>query len=175
MVEMREKAEQMAKDLGIDYNFSQFVPFTSWTPSPSIHIDNAEYDLFCYSYRDILHSASMTAEQPWLDEASRMNPYTYNITMNADTGKKKGLKDGDVIEIESVAGRKVRGCLKLMEGQHPQTMAIAACTGHWARGLPTARGKGTNFEQLMEYDIQHVDPVTFGLETCVRVKVKKFA
>jgi hypothetical protein len=26
-------------------------------------------------------------EQPWLDEASRMNPYTYNVTMNTARGK----------------------------------------------------------------------------------------
>jgi len=30
-------------------------------------------------------------EQPWLDEASRMNPYTYNITINARTARKKGM------------------------------------------------------------------------------------
>ena len=52
-------------------------------------------------------------EQPWLDEASKMNPYTYNITMNVDTAKRKGLKDKDLIEIESSYGHKVKGTLKL--------------------------------------------------------------
>lgn len=102
-----------------------------------------------------------------------MNPYTYNITMNADTARKKGIEDGDIIEIETVYGRKVQGPIKLMEGQHTQLVGIAACSGHWARGLPIARGKGTNFDNLLEIDLDHVDPVSLNLETAVRVKVKK--
>tara|TARA_Y100000031_G_C8004068_1_gene284930 strand:+ start:115 stop:468 length:354 start_codon:yes stop_codon:yes gene_type:complete len=112
-------------------------------------------------------------EQPWLDEASRMNPYTYNITMNADAAKKKGLKDGDIVEIATAYSRKVEGVLKLMEGQHPQTMGIAACSGHWAKGQPIARGKGTLFDILLELDRKHVDPYSGNIETCVRVKVGK--
>ena len=50
-------------------------------------------------------------DQPWLDEASLMNPYTYNIAMNADTAKEKGLRDGDVVELESATGRKVSPAL----------------------------------------------------------------
>ncbi|MBI4296800.1 MAG: molybdopterin-dependent oxidoreductase [Chloroflexi bacterium] len=172
MVEMREKAEKIMKELGMDYDFTQFTPFISWTPC-WVHTDNQEYDLYCFSYRDTLHTGSSTMEQPWLDEASRMNPYTYTITMNTDAARTRGLKDGDIIEVESVSGRKVRGQLKLMEGQHPQTMGIAACSGHWAKGLPIAKDKGTNFDQLLELDLQHVDPVTWGIETSVRVKVRK--
>jgi molybdopterin-containing oxidoreductase family molybdopterin binding subunit len=112
-------------------------------------------------------------EQPWLDEASRMNPYTYNITMNLDTAKKKGIRDGDIVELESAAGRKVQGPVKLMEGQHPQTMGIAACSGHWAKGQPIARGKGTNFNVLLELDRKHLCPICLNIETAVRVKVRK--
>ncbi|MBI4296621.1 MAG: molybdopterin-binding protein, partial [Chloroflexi bacterium] len=172
MVEIKDKVQKTMKEAGIDYDFTQYTPFISWTPS-WIHGDNAEHDLYCYSYRDVLHTGSFTMEQPWLDEASRMNPYTYNITMNADTAKKKGLKDWDLVEVESVAGRKVRGRLKVMEGHHPRTMAIACTSGHWAKGMPIARGKGTNFDQLLEFDLQHIDPLNLGLEICVRVKVSK--
>ena len=52
-------------------------------------------------------------------------------------------------------------------------MGIAACSGHWAKGLPIAKGKGTNFDTLLELDLQHVDPVSWVIETSVRVKVKK--
>ena len=83
------------------------------------------------------------------------------------------MNDGDEVEIESISGRKVEGTLKLMKGQHPQTISIAACSGHWAKGMPIAKGKGTNFDILLELDLQHVDPVSLNLETCVRVKVRK--
>jgi molybdopterin-containing oxidoreductase family molybdopterin binding subunit len=114
-------------------------------------------------------------EQPWLDEASMMNPYTYNITMNIDTARAKGLKDEDIIELATPYGRKVKGTLRLMEGQHPQTVGIAACSGHWAKGQPIARGKGTNFDILLELDSKHVDPYSGNIETSVRVNVKKLA
>ena len=83
------------------------------------------------------------------------------------------IKDGDTIELETSHGRKVQGTAKLMEGQHPQTMGIAACSGHWAKGQPIARAKGTNFNILLELDLKHVDPVCNNIETAVKVKVRK--
>ena len=149
------------------------MPLISWFPCTIHKLDNPEYDLYCYSYRDVLHSGSATMEQPWIDEASRMNPYTYNITINADTARKKGIKDGDTIEVETYQGRKVAGSVKLLEGQHPQTVGIAATAGHWAKGQPIARGKGTNFDTLLPIDLEHMDPVCGNIETAVRVKVRK--
>ena len=52
-------------------------------------------------------------------------------------------------------------------------IGIAACSGHWAKGMPVAKGKGTNFNTLLEIDLKHVDPVCFNMETAVRVKVRK--
>ena len=93
--------------------------------------------------------------------------------MNRETGEKKGLKEGDIIEIESFSGRKVQGKLKFMEGQHPQVVGIAACSGHWAEGQPVARGKGTNFDVLLEMDSEHLDPTNGTIETCARTRVRK--
>jgi hypothetical protein len=56
---------------------------------------------------------------------------------------------------------------------HPQTISIAACTGHWAKGMPIALGKGVNFDILLELDLKHVDHVSLNLETAVRVKIRK--
>lgn len=173
MVDVGERMREITKEMGINLDLSQYTPLIKWTPCSIHRIDNDEYDMYCFSYRDILHTGSHTMEQPWIDEASRINPYTYNFTMNANTARKKGLKDGDEVEIESISGRKVEGTLKLMKGQHPQTISIAACSGHWAKGMPIAKGKGTNFDILLELDLQHVDPVSLNLETCVRVKVRK--
>ncbi|MBA7715560.1 hypothetical protein ES703_124611 [subsurface metagenome] len=105
--------------------------------------------------------------------SNRMNPYTYNITLNADTAKAHGIKDGDIMEIESATGRKVQGPVKLMQGHHPKLVGIAACSGHWAKGMPIARGKGTNYDRLMEIDLDHVDPVSLNIETATRVRVRK--
>ena len=173
MVDIGERFRKINEEIDLGVDCSQYTPFISWTPCSIHQVDKPGYDLYCFSYRDVLHTGSSTMEQPWIEEASGMNPYTYNITMNRDTAMKKGLKEGDIVEIESVSGRKVQGTLKLIQGQHPQTMGIAACSGHWAKGLPIAKGKGTNFDNLLEIDLKHVDPVSMNLETCVRVKVRK--
>ena len=65
------------------------------------------------------------------------------------------------------------GVVKLLEGQHPQTVGIAATAGHWAKGRPIAKGKGTNFDKLLPFDFEHVDPVCGNIETSVRVKVRR--
>ena len=172
-LEMRERVEAIVKETNLDIDLTQYSPFISWFPCSIHRVDDLEYDLYCFSYRDVLHSGSHTMEQPWLDEVSHMNPYTYNIAMHVDTAKKKGLKDGDTVELESVAGRKVQGTLKLLEGIQRGTVSIAACSGHWAKGMPIAKGKGTNFDVLLEIDLQHVDPICLNLETAVRVRIEK--
>ena len=45
--------------------------------------------------------------------AASLNPYTYNIAMNAETAKKKGIKDGDTICLENRFGDKQTGKVKL--------------------------------------------------------------
>jgi molybdopterin-containing oxidoreductase family molybdopterin binding subunit len=173
LVDIGEKTKGIIEKLKLPIDISQYTPLISWTPCSIHKIDDPNYDLYCFSYRDILHTGSHTMEQPWLDEASRMNPYTYNIVMHVDTAKRKGLREDDIIELESFDRRKVKGRLKVMKGIHEQAVGIAACSGHWAKGMPIAKGKGTNFDILLEIDLKHCDPICLNLETAVRVKAEK--
>jgi len=104
---------------------------------------------------------------------TKMFRYTYGITMNAATGRKKGIKDGDTVEVETYLGRTERGTVKLMEGHHPLTVGIAACSGHFAKGQPIAMNKDTNFDSLLPMTFQHTDPISGNIEIAVRVSVKK--
>jgi len=173
LAHMREEVEKINQETGVFMDPEQYTPLISWFPCTTHKVTDPEYDLYCYSYRDILHTSTHTMEQPWIDEASLMNPYTYNITMNTETGSKKGLKDGDHVEVESYQGRKATGTVKLMAGHHPLTVGIAACSGHYSKGQPIALGKGTNFDDLLPMDFEHMDPVCGTIETSVRVNVKK--
>ena len=173
LIDLGDKIREICEPAGIQMNWDQFSPLMEWYPCPPHKITDEYFDLYCFSYRDIMHTGSTTMEIPWIDEASQMNPYTYNVTMNTEAGKKRGLKDGDIILIESVDGRTVKGTLKLMEGQHPKTVAIAACSGHWAEGMPIAKGKGTSFDTLLEMDFKRVDPISLNIETCIKVRVFK--
>ena len=154
-------------------DWEQFTPLISHFKPQVAKEETSEFDLYSFSYRDILHNGTYTMEMPWIDEVSWMNPYTYNITLNATTAKKKGLKDGDLICLESSYGRKITGTVKTMEGMHPKCIAIAACSGGWAKGAPIAYGKGTNFNILLESDFKHACPVCWSQETATMVKVYK--
>ncbi|MCJ7604414.1 MAG: hypothetical protein MUO19_00055, partial [Dehalococcoidales bacterium] len=164
-----------AKKIGVELDWEQFTPLISYFKALVAEEaeEDKEYDLYSFSYRDIIHNGTYTMEMPWLDEVSRQNPYTYNITLNVETAKKKGLQDGDLICLESPYGRKITGSVKTMQGMHPQCIAIAACSGGWAKGAPIAYGKGTNFNILLESDVKHSCPVCWSQETAQMVKVYK--
>ncbi|MFH1091915.1 MAG: molybdopterin dinucleotide binding domain-containing protein [Pseudomonadota bacterium] len=164
---------QAVEPRGISVEWEQYSPLPGWFPCPPHKEKSEEHDLYAFSYRDVIHTGTWTMQLPYIDEASRLNPYTYNIAMNADTAAGKGLKDGDFIWVESSRGRKIKGRLKGMQGIHPRCLGIAACSGHWSKGLPIARGKGSHFNVLLEPDQEHVDPMVQGIETSVRVKVYK--
>lgn len=168
-----ERIREIARDFGVehDLNYMCYEALPDWYPCPSHGVKDPGFDLWAFYYRDVLHTNSLTMENPWLDEASQMNPYTYNITINVDVARNKGLKDGDLVWVESNYGRKVKGRLKLSEGVHPEGLAIAALCGHWSGNQPIARGKGVFFNELLEFDYEHLDPVNLNLDLCVKVKV----
>jgi anaerobic selenocysteine-containing dehydrogenase len=172
MIDLKTKIKRIADGAKIQVNWDQYTPFVEWFPCSMHQVKDPQYDLYCFSYRDILHSGSSTMEQPWLDEVSEMNPYTYAISISTEAAKQKGLKDGDLIELESIYGHKIRGRLKLKEGQHPQTIGLISA-GHWAKGQPIAANRGVLFTELLEQRFENCDPLTFNMETCVKVRVSK--
>jgi anaerobic selenocysteine-containing dehydrogenase len=173
IAELKPHIMKNAKVASVELDWEQFTPLISAFKPQVAKEETGEFDLYSFSYRDILHNGTYTMELPWIDEVSLQNPYTYNITMNAAAAKKRGLKDGDLICLESPYGRKTTGHLKTMQGIHPKCVAIAACSGGWAKGAPIAYGKGTNFNILLESDFKHSCPVCWSIETAMMVKVYK--
>lgn len=164
---------QAIEPRGIKVQWEQYAPLPGWFPCPPHSEPDKELDLYAFSYRDIIHTGTWTMQLPYLDEASRMNPYTYNIGMNADMAASKRLQDGDAVWVENRGGRRIKGQIKLLQGIHPSCLAIAACSGHWSRGMPIARGKGSHFNEVLEADQKHIDPMVQGIETAVRVQIYK--
>ncbi len=87
------------------------------------------------------------------------------------TGRQKGLRDGQLVWVENEKGRKVKGRIRLTQGIHPEGLGIGTCAGHWSDGMPVAKGKGVFFNELLEIDWEHCSPVNLNLDLCVRVKV----
>ncbi len=170
-----EKVRRVAEPAGIELDWRHYTPLPEYFPCPPHEVKDPDYDLYAITARDILHQGSSSLEIPWLDEASEMNPYTHTIQIHEEVGKRKGLKDGDVIWVESSQGsdRKTKAVVKLMPGIHPQVIGMSACAGHWSPNLPIARGKGPHFNDLVVSKRENYDPVSFSLEVCAKVKVYK--
>jgi anaerobic selenocysteine-containing dehydrogenase len=126
------------------------------------------FDLQVVPYRMPWHTAFLTCENPWLDEASQSEPHSHFICLNPRTAAARGIADGEAIWVESTAGRRVQGRARLTEGAHPEVVAIAGSGGHWARGMPVARGQGAFFNALLAFDPEHTD-----LDPDTRVRVYK--
>ncbi|MBI4319275.1 MAG: molybdopterin-dependent oxidoreductase [Chloroflexi bacterium] len=163
----------LAERFEIDIDFAYYEALPDWLPCPSHQVKDPQFDLYGIYYRDVLHTNSFTLENPWLDEAATMNPYSYLVSVNAYTARKKGLKDDDLLWIESVKGRRIKGRVRLTESMHPEALAIAACAGHWSPNQPIARGKGVFFNDLLEIDLDHVCHANLNLDLCVKVKIYK--
>jgi molybdopterin-containing oxidoreductase family molybdopterin binding subunit len=115
----------------------------------------------------------MTQQNPYLDEMSQEDPHVYAIQMHKKTAEDKGIADGDKVWIENPQGHRVKGWVSLTEGIEPHHLAIAAVAGHWGKYMPIAEGKGTFFNDLVEMDLSHTDPLTFNQDICCRVKISK--
>jgi molybdopterin-containing oxidoreductase family molybdopterin binding subunit len=170
-----EQVRTLAKEFGIenDLNYQSYQAVPDWNPCPTHECTDARYDLISFYYRDTIHTNSLTMENPWLDEAAQMNDYSYNIVVNSATAKKKGLKDGEIIWVESSYKRRVKGKLKAVEGIHPEGVAVAALAGHWSKDLPIAKGKGVFYNELIEVDYDHLDPGNLNMDLCAKVRIYK--
>ena len=168
-----EKITAITEPRGLAIPREYYEPLPDFNPCLSHQCKKKGFDFYAFYYRDSIHTNSYTMENPWLDEAARLDPYSYTITIDRTVGERKGLTHGDPIRVETETGRWVEGRVCLSEAIHPEGLGIAACAGHWRNGMPIAKGKGVFFNELLELDWDHVSPVNLNLDLCAKVKVTK--
>lgn len=171
MVPMWEKINVICEPRGVKVPQEYYDPLPDFLPCQSHLCRKPGFDLYAFYYRDSIHTNSFTMENPWLDEAAELDPFSYFVAIHAETGKRKGLRDGQGVWVESEAGRKVKGRVRFTQALHPEGLGIAACAGHWSDGMPIAKGKGVFFNELLEVDFDHVSPNNLNLDLCVKVRV----
>jgi len=173
LIEMGEKTGEICREAGMPFDPAYYGPMPEWLPCHSHEEKDSSFDLFAFYYRDAIQANSFTMENPWIDEMARIDPFSYRIAINADTGRRKGLRNDDVVFLETATGRRVTGRVRLTEGIHPEGVGIAACAGHWSKHQPIAKGKGVFFNDLLEVDFAHSSPINLNLDLCAKVKVGK--
>ncbi len=176
IIKVGEGVKRVTEEMGIkQWDVSDYQPLPDWKPCPAYEEKEPEFDLYAVNYKIAFHTFSITGNNPWLNEVSEYHPSAYNILMNAGIAKKKGIKDGAIVSLETKSGDKVTGRIKLTEGIHPEVIGIAGCFGHWAARLTTAKGKGVHYNTLLRASLETIDPVTQAMDTCIKVKVRAVA
>ncbi len=159
-----------------DFETDDFQPYPDWKPCPHHEETRPDFDLDVFYGKINFHAHTHTGNRAWLDEISAIDEIANAININSQTARKKGLKDGDWVELESATnGKKVRGVVKLTGTLHPGSLAVSGHGGHWAPGLPLAcqPGKGVSFTALLDPGPRYVDGVSFNYDMCVKVKLTK--
>ena len=164
-----QQVQAVTNSMGLkDWDISDYEALPVWK-SCDDHAPSDGFDLRACNFRVPTHNMSITAENPWLCEAAENNPYAQNIIINTETAKKRGIKNRDRVTVESSVG-KVTGVAKVTECIHPEAIGISSHFGSFAKGKPTAYGKGANLNKLTPF---HIDNVSTNVDSCVRVKVYK--
>lgn len=173
MLRAGEEVEEVSKELGIDWDSSDYKAILNWRACPAFS-PNPREDFYAVNYRAPIHSGTHSAQNPWLNELAKQHPSTYKILMNTIPAMKKGIQDGDKIEVKSEAG-SVIGTVKVTQGVHPEVIGIAGGFGALSKGRPIAKGMGVHFNTLLPIDNARTDPISGGLDSCVRVDVTRVA
>ena len=177
MIRCKETTRAIAQKAGVDdyfqFDWDVYDPMPKWFPNEWQKVDKAEYPFYAFSFSESFHSNSNNQEIPWIDEMSKQNPFTYFVNMNSATARKYGFRPGDLVELETDKGRTTRGRIQIRESIHPECIGIMGVSGHWAKGMPIAKGKGSNFNSLIDFEIRTMDPLTATVDVCVACKVTK--
>jgi anaerobic selenocysteine-containing dehydrogenase len=113
-----------------------FEPMPFWIPNPR-HRNLKPDELILTTFKKVVHTQSASQNLKWLQEIDHDNP----AWINSKTAERLGIKSGDLIRITSPIGYMVTKAL-VLEGVHPDIIAVAHHAGHWHFGRYAEGKKG---------------------------------
>lgn len=156
------------RDWTVDY-----VPVPRWRDIRIHKPADPSYDLYMIYYKlPQVTFADQAISAMTSDLLQRKKDIVF-AQLNSETGRRKGLKDGDLIEIESPLG-KVRAYVTLVETVHPEVIAISNA-GRWVKH-PWAINYSPTANLLLESStLDLTDKVSGCPESAQRVRIRRVA
>lgn len=168
-----EELEEVIQHMGLEWDFSDYAALPQFMPCGAFEErKRGEYDLVGVHYKLAFIYGHYANENPWINEICEKTPYTYPVMINEDVGKKKAIKDGDQIWLETPVA-KVKAVAKLTQCIHPEVVGIAGHFGHWAKGMPVSKGKGVAYNPLLPHSLDVIDKISTALDNCVPIRISK--
>ena len=100
-----------------------FEPMPHYEPIKAHKAMQAD-DLVMITFKVNVHTQSRTSNLKWLQELSHNNP----LWINPETAAKRGIKDGDLVRVQSGVGYMVTRA-RVTEGIHPRVVAVSHSAG----------------------------------------------
>jgi anaerobic selenocysteine-containing dehydrogenase len=153
--------------------WSFYQPIPHWVGRPDQTAD-ASYDLIAMNWSTPqfrMHSSDQTSNPILNEVASEADPYQFVVLMNQETAERKGLQDGDQVEIEAYWGGKTQGVLKLTSLLHPDAVGLPGSHGFRYLHRNPATKKGPHFNALLNSAEGSFDPLHGGIDRNPRVRV----
>lgn len=170
-----EKAEQVRaalKGRKVRWDLCDYAPLPEWRPSAADEEDATKYDLYAVPFKLPFLGLSLAAENPWLADLGERHPYAFRLLMHRRAAAARSIREGDEVIVTSRA-TSVTGRVHLTEAIHPDTVAIGGISGHWAKGMPAARGRGLHFNSLIPLDLDNVDKLSSAFDSKAKVRVER--
>jgi len=172
-IDAGEAVKAFTDSRNIAWDTSDYVPLVEWKPCFREGESPPEFDLWVVNQKLPFMSFSHTHENPWLVDLAKRNGKVFTIGINADTARKKGIRDGDRILLETAEGKRAEGVARLTEGIHPECLSVPGVLGRWAVGNKVDRGMGVHFNSLLTYSRDRMDTVSAALDACIKVRVSR--
>ncbi|MFQ5521191.1 MAG: molybdopterin-dependent oxidoreductase, partial [Candidatus Methylomirabilia bacterium] len=176
-----EELKRRLHETGIEWWESQLDEYQAlphWKDFPGIWAQVAvrhgrnpeEFPLWLLTSRSMQYSWGSNVSLPVLAEVARHVAGHFGVLLNRTKAQALGIRDGDLVEIESPTGR-TQGFAILREGVRPDVAVALQQFGHWA--TPVARDLGMpNLNQVASIDLALTDATGSGADL-VKVAIRK--
>ena len=121
-------------------------------------------------------SMGFSPDNPWTHDCMQFDPYPGSVWINKETAKKKGLKDGDLVWVESYvqeAWSKTKGEVFTSEAVHPEGCIVGGQWGRWALGMNPISKEGPHHNSLLSIKLKYVDHFSGNIQMGSKVKIYK--
>ena len=129
-------------DIGVawwDKQLREYEPLPSYEPFPDIYANYArevgrdpdDFPLWALTARSMQYSWGANVGIPLINEVAQNIAGHKGVIVHTGTAHKLGIKDGDPVVLESVAG-VTRGRAVLRQGIRPDTVLMIGQFDHWA-------------------------------------------
>jgi phenylacetyl-CoA:acceptor oxidoreductase len=160
-----------------DLQLEEYQPLPAWKDFPDLWAKVAlkhgrrpeEFPIFLLTGRSMQYSWGSNVSLPVLAEVARHVAGHFGVLLNRKTALSLGIRDGDLVEIESPTGR-TQGRAILREGVRPDVAVALQQFGHWA--TPVARDLGMpSLNQVSAMDLDLTDATGSGADL-VKVAIR---